>query len=266
MLDALSLSYNSSPHTATGFSPAYLLRGFQPVTSTTILGQSRGVDRTGILTTGDVDQEISLHDKALNLVEGFTAERTRARDALLLGQVFQKRAYNKGRLNLEFEEGDKVVINRKNLGLLRDEKGRGDKLLARYEGPFEIIKKISAVAYRLRMPASYGMHPVLNIEHLEKYQESPDEFGERPQLQTSRLNFDELPEYEVDKIVAERTRKGRNGRKIPIYRLQYTNYGPEGDTWETRQNLKNAPEILKKWEEFKTLQKRKPKTTKKVTV
>ena len=107
------------------------------------------MDQTGILTTGDINQEISLHDKALNLVEGFTAERTRARDMLLLSQVFQKRAYNKGRLNLEFEEGDEVVINRKNLGLLRDEKGRGDKLLARYKGPFEIIKRISAVAYEV---------------------------------------------------------------------------------------------------------------------
>ena len=157
MLDALALSYNTSPHTATGFSPAYLLRGFQPITSTTLLNQTPSVDRIETTNSGNVDQGI-LHDKALNLVEGFNAERTRARDALLLGQVFQKKAYNKGRLNWEFEEGDKVVINRKNLGLLRDEKGRGDKLLARYEGPFEIMKKISAVAYRLRMP---GSHPWL---------------------------------------------------------------------------------------------------------
>ena len=185
----------------------------------------------------------------------------RARDALTLGQGFQKRSYNKGQLNWEFEEGDKVVINRRNLGLLKDEKGRGDKLLTRYEGPFEIIKKISAVAYRLRMPASYGMHPVLNIEHLEKYQESPGEFGERPQLKTGRLSFDALQEYEVDRIVAERTRKGRNGRKITIYRLRYSNYGPEGDTWETRQNLKNAPEVLREWEKFKELQKKKLRTT-----
>ena len=99
---------------------------------------------------------------------------------MYLGQIFQKKWYNKGRLNQEFEKGDKVVINWRNLGLLRDKKGRGDKLLARYEGPFEIMEKISAVAYRLRMPASYGMHPVLNIEHLEKYQEPPKEFGERP--------------------------------------------------------------------------------------
>lgn len=260
MLDALSLAYNSSPHTAMGFSPAYLLRGFQPITSTTILGRPSNIDRTKILDSGNVDQE-TLHNKVLNLVEGFTAERTRARDTLTPGQVFQKRSYNKGQLNSEFEEGDKVVINRRNLGLLKDEKGRGDKLLTRYEGPFEIIKKISAVAYRLRMPASYGMHPVLNIEHLEKYQESPGEFGERPQLKTGRLSFDALPEYEVDRIVAERMRKGRNGRKIPIYHLQYTNYGPEGDTWETRQNLKNAPEVLREWEKFKELQKKKSRTT-----
>lgn len=110
MLDTLALSYNSSPHTMTGFSPAYLLRGFQPITSTSIIGQSSSIDRTKISDSGRVDQE-TLHDKVLDLVEGFTAERTRARDSLLLGQIFQKKAYDKGRLNWEFEEGDKVIIN-----------------------------------------------------------------------------------------------------------------------------------------------------------
>ena len=258
MLDALSLSYNSSTHTATGFSPAYLLRGFHPLTSTSIISQPSSINRTGISNSGTGDQE-TLHDKALELVEGFVAERKRARDALLLGQMYQRKAYNKGRLDWEFEVGDKVVINRRNLGLLRDEKGRGEKLLAKYDGPFEILQKVSAVAYRLRMPASYGMHPVLNIQHLEKYQESPSEFGERPQLEKNRADFDALPEYEVDRIVAERTKKGRNGRKIAIYRIRYTNYGPEGDTWETKRNLKNAPEILKEWEKLKTLQKKTSK-------
>jgi hypothetical protein len=47
----------------------------------------------------------------------------------------------------------------------------------KYDGPFEIIKKISPISYQLKMAASYGIHPVLNIAHLEKYQTSP-EFGE----------------------------------------------------------------------------------------
>ena len=98
MLNALVLSYNSSPHTATGFSPAYLLQGFQPITSGMIISKSPSIDQTEISNSGNIDQE-TLHNKALALVDGFVAERTRARDALYLGQIFQKKWYNKGRLD-----------------------------------------------------------------------------------------------------------------------------------------------------------------------
>ena len=47
----------------------------------------------------------------------------------------------------------------------------------KYDGPFEIIQKLSAGSYQLRMPQSYGIHPILNITHLEKYQPSPTKFG-----------------------------------------------------------------------------------------
>ena len=76
-----------------------------------------------------------------------------------------------------------VLINPHSLSLLRAEKGQGKKLLMKYDGPFEIIKKISPVSYRLKMPALYGIHPVLNIAHLEKYQTSPPKFS--VQLQKS---------------------------------------------------------------------------------
>ena len=72
-----------------------------------------------------------------------------------------------------FEEEDLVLINPHSLSLLKSEKGQGKKLLMRYDGPFKIVKKISLVFYQLHMPASYGIHPVLNIAHLEKYHTSP---------------------------------------------------------------------------------------------
>jgi hypothetical protein len=158
-----------------------------------------------------------------------------------LGQIFQKRAYNEGRLPTEFEEGDLVLINPHSLELLRNEKGKGKKLLMRYEGPFEIIQKVSSVAYRIRMPASFGIHPVLNIAHLEKYNKSPEEFGERPTKKLSRESFDTLPEYEVDKIVAEKTKKQGN-RRIKLYKTRFLGYGPESDEWLSARQLKNAPE------------------------
>ena len=73
----------------------------------------------------------------------------------------------------------------------------------KYNGPFKIMKKISVVSYQLKMPASYGIHPGLNIAHLERYQALPPKFGDRPQKSLNQEDFDELPEYEVDKILAE---------------------------------------------------------------
>ena len=81
------------------------------------------------------------------MVEHFSAERHRAQEALVLGQHFQKKAYNKGRLAVEFSEGDLVLLNPHSLSLLKSEKGCGRKLLMKYDGPFEVIKKLSPVSY-----------------------------------------------------------------------------------------------------------------------
>ena len=70
-------------------------------------------------------------------------------------------------------------------------------------GPFKIIQKLSAVSYGLQMPESYGIHPMLNIAHLEKYQPSPAEFGNQPTKSLNRADFDKLLEYEVEMIIAD---------------------------------------------------------------
>jgi hypothetical protein len=156
----------------------------------------------------------SLRPEAMEMVERFSAKQHYAQEALVLGQHFQKRAYNKGRLALEFSEGDSVLLNPHSLSLLRNEKGRGRKLLMKYDGPFEVIQKLSPVSYQLRMPASYGIHQIVNIAHLEKYQPSPAEFGNCPTKNLNREDFEALPEYEVDKIITERRKRSKNGWNI----------------------------------------------------
>ena len=113
---------------------------------------------------------------------------------------------------MEFEVGDQVLLNPHSLRLLKDVKGRGSKLLMRYDGPFEIIRKLSPVSYQLRLPQPYGIHPIINIAHLEKYNPSPPELGTRLTKDLNRDDFDKLEEFEVKKIVSERRKKGRNGR------------------------------------------------------
>jgi len=118
----------------------------------------------------------------------------------------------------------------------------------KYDGPFEVIQKLSAVSYRLRMPESYGIHPILNIAHLEKYQPSPAEFGNRPTKSLNRADFDKLPEYEVEKVIAERRKKGRNGRRIIQYLTRFKGYTADSDEWLNLKQLRNTPEILETWE------------------
>ena len=165
------------------------------------------------------------------LIEGFRANRSQAQDALLLGQVFQKQSYNNGRLAREFQIGDQVMLNPHSLKLLWNVKGKGQKLLMRYDGPFEIMEKISKVAYRLHMPASYGTYPILNIKHLEAYNVSPPEFGEQPRWELQREDFEILPEYEVDGIIDEKWGRSRNGKHQKIYWVRFMGYAPNFNQW-----------------------------------
>jgi hypothetical protein len=208
-LDALALSYDTTPHTATRFAPAYLLRGYILTTRSTLVHHPDGIARpateSGSHNLGNVgnSDETSLHPAALEMSEAFHAARHQAQEALMLGQHFQRRSYNKGQLSTKFQEGDLVLLNLHSLSLLRNKTGHGRKLLMKYDGPFEIIQKLSAVSYRLRMPQSYRIHPVLNIAHLERYQPSPAKFGNKPTKSLNRANFNELSEYEVEMIIAD---------------------------------------------------------------
>lgn len=70
LLDILALSYNSSPHTATGFAPAYLLRGYHPITGSTLLTSPQAIGRDDIRK----DYTEVLDEKALHMAEAFEAE------------------------------------------------------------------------------------------------------------------------------------------------------------------------------------------------
>ena len=75
LLDALALSYNTSPHTATGFTPAYLLQGYHPITGSMLLGGLKVIERDNIHEYHS--QHEALDKKALHMTEGFEAEPMR---------------------------------------------------------------------------------------------------------------------------------------------------------------------------------------------
>jgi Chromo (CHRromatin Organisation MOdifier) domain len=135
--------------------------------------------------------------------------------------------------------GDEVLINPHSLELV-DIKGKSRKLMQRKIGPFEVTQIISPTAYKLRLPDTYPMHNVVNLQHLSKYHRSPD--SERPYLTNLRDQLPSSEEYEVERIVAERpARKGKE------YLIRWKGYDAADDTWQTERDLRNAPEVLTEW-------------------
>ncbi|GJQ94078.1 hypothetical protein Tco_0005217 [Tanacetum coccineum] len=80
----------------------------------------------------------------------------------------QKSYADKRRKPLEFEVGDRVLLK---VSPWKDvvRFGKKGKLAPRYVGPFEILKKIGLVAYRLRLPEELSsVHGTFHVSNLKK--------------------------------------------------------------------------------------------------
>ena len=92
-----------------------------------------------------------------------------------------KIAGDKGRKELIFEPGDLVWLH---LRKDRFPDFRKSKLMPRADGPFKVLEKINDNAYKLDLPAEFGVSPTFNIADLKPYLGEEDEFESRtPQMQ-----------------------------------------------------------------------------------
>ncbi|KAF8754225.1 hypothetical protein RHS01_06321, partial [Rhizoctonia solani] len=114
------------------------------------------------------------------------------------------------------------------------------KLTEQRLGPFKVTKKISNRAYRLELPPSMKIHDVFYVGLLSKVKRDKKRtFENRP----PPVTVDGEEEYEVEGI----TDMEKRGKEW-FFRVKWKGYGSEENTWEPRENLKNAEKILKKFE------------------
>jgi len=130
-------------------------------------------------------------------VKGISAIQHIAKDALKLAQECFKNSYNSNHIPITFKPGDQVLVNIHSLNL-PESKGKGSKFTRRFDRPFEVMEQVGLLAYRIRLPHSYGIHPVLSVAHLEPFK-SDNQNG-----QLDLKNLCENPEeYEVKEIVEQ---------------------------------------------------------------
>jgi len=93
-----------------------------------------------------------------------------------------KLASDKGRRQLIFEPGDLVWLH------LRKDRFpalRKSKLMPRADGPFKVLQRINENAYKLDLPADFGVSPTFNIADLKPY------FGEEVELESRTTQMQE---------------------------------------------------------------------------
>lgn len=123
------------------------------------------------------------------------------------------------------------------------------KLSAQRVGPFEIIRAVGRLAYELKIPKNWKIHPIISVAHLEPYKTDPyDRAISTPVPETIADDAGGHEEWEVEDLLSERFNKRRKRKE---WLVKWKDFGLEHNTWEPLENLGNAPTVV---ESFQRLQ------------
>ena len=109
-----------------------------------------------------------------------------------------------------------------------------DKLAADYYGPYRILERIGAVAYKLKLPDGAKVHPVFHVSLLEKAVGNYQVEEELP----DNLEGDFPETFEPDMVLATRVIK-QGTEDVGQVLVQWQGKGPEEATWEDIMTIKN---------------------------
>ncbi|GJR31153.1 putative reverse transcriptase domain-containing protein [Tanacetum coccineum] len=168
------------------------------------------------------------------LVQETTEKISQIKDRLKATRDRQKSCADKRRMPLEFSVGDYVLLKVSPWrGVVCF--GKKGKLAPRFVGPFEIIKKVGLVAYRLDLPTELnGVHDTFHVSNLKKCLADPTLKVPLDEIQVdAMLNFLEKP---IE--ILEREFKKLKHSWIAIVKVRWNSkYGPEF-TWEREDQMK----------------------------
>jgi hypothetical protein len=136
-----------------------------------------------------------------------------------------------------FVQGDKVWLDGRNLKIKAPSNSRA--LTPRRFGPYEVIKQMSPVTYRLKLPTSLKIHNVFHVDLLTPYHET-EEHGENYTQPPPEL-IDGEEEYQVEEIIDERI-----NRRKKQYLVKWLGYPVSENSWINAKDL-HADELLEEY-------------------
>lgn len=171
-----------------------------------------------------------------------------AEQALHLASSIMKKAYDSRHIHMYFNVGDSVFVR-----LLRGYNIAANatvprKFAQRYAGPFRVLERVGRLAYKLDIPSTWNIHPVISVALLEPAPKDKDPFDR--QLDEPGPTFDDrYPEdtdrYDIDRILARRTRPiGRNATLFTEYLVRWQGFNEAHDEWIRKEHLDGAEQLV----------------------
>ena len=156
LLEPTQLSYNLQQSSATGMSPFEVEIGFQPCTPLDVMVSKQPRHSVSPIVYKFAKTRQDLLDEA--------------RDSLEKASRHMKKYVDQGMRPLEFEEGEKVLLKQtpqiwKKIQNKQFQRG----LIPKYDNPFEIVKQVGNVAYKLKLPERLMLHPTFHVSFLKPY-------------------------------------------------------------------------------------------------
>ncbi|PIL25513.1 hypothetical protein GSI_12424 [Ganoderma sinense ZZ0214-1] len=175
-LPIAEFAFNSHVHSSTGYSPFYLMYGFEPQFHIPMLSMA--------VPSADERRE-ELHQA-----------REDATSALTLAAERMKEYYDRYvRDAPEFKDGQKVWLDTRNFRV----PGVSRKLVDRYAGPYLVKRKVGNLAYELKLPKDLALHPVFHVSLLLPHKESQLPGRHPPEPASIEVEGEE--EYEVEEVL-----------------------------------------------------------------